>query len=120
MSDATDAAERGTADWLEAVRLQRSATPDHNDFYALGGELVAAVRALREMVAVLAGQVRDYGEGRSLRDDEGGDPSLRRLRAGIALEQAGAHLSSAEASLEHYWSALGHIGLAEPTTESED
>src|SRR6185503_18811778 len=57
-------AELCTAGWEDAVRLQRWATPDHADFYALAGEMVAA---LDDLAHVLHRQVTRYGQGRRAR-----------------------------------------------------
>ena len=55
--------------WEDAVRLQRWATPDHADFYALAGEMVATLHALDDLAQVLRRQVAGYADpaGRAAR-----------------------------------------------------
>ena len=52
----------GTAAWEDAVRLQRWATADHADFYALAGEMVATLYALDDLAQVLGRQVAGYAD----------------------------------------------------------
>lgn len=114
MSDATEAAERGTDAWKTAVTTQQAAPPDHGDFYTLCGELVGTLRALEQLAGVLFRQVDGYGEGRELRDDAGGDPAFRLSAAVGRLGALGPPLSHAEWVAEQAWSEVGHIGLVEP------
>ena len=86
-------AEAGTGGWEDAVRLQRWATPDHADFYALAGEMVATLRALDDLARLLRRQVAGYARtqqdrGRRLYDDTRQvDPAERLQTAVIALEE---------------------------------
>src|SRR5690348_18268721 len=80
-------AQQGTAGWEDAVRLQRWATPDHADFYAVAGEIVATLYALDDLTQVLHRQVSRYGQGRRLYDD------THQVDPGVRLEQAAAELA---------------------------
>ena len=53
-------AQTGTSAWEDAVRLQRWATSDHADFYALACETVATLHALEDLARVLRRQVAGY------------------------------------------------------------
>lgn len=107
---AVDAAEAGTGEWRAAVVAQRSATPDHADFYGIACELVGTLRALEALIRVLSDQVAAYGLGRVLRDDEGGDPAVRLADAADELARTRALLARAEQTANGFWSAIGHIG----------
>lgn len=114
MSDAVEAAERGTAEWYRAVRQQRVATPtDHADFYALAGETVSTLRKLRYLAGVLQMQVQEYGQGRELYDDtRGAVTAAERLTAAAdALGMLIHALDIAERFGNEFWSAIGHIGV---------
>src|ERR1700750_2888093 len=79
-------AETATGAWEDAVRLQRWATPDHADFYALAGEIVATLSALDDLMQVLHRQVSGYGQGRRLYDDtRQADPGARLVAAAAEL-----------------------------------
>src|SRR4051794_6771878 len=68
-TEAVTRAEAGVSGWEDAVRLQRWATPDHADFYALAGEIVATLHALDDLARVLRRQVAGYADGRAVYDD---------------------------------------------------
>ena len=77
------------AAWADAARLQRWATPDHADFYALAGEMVATLHALDDLAQVCAGRSPATRSGRTVYDDTRAvDPQARlgrgRRRAGTA------------------------------------
>ncbi len=111
--EAVVSAERGTQAWRRVVRVQIAAAPDHGDFYSLGGELVATLRALEALAGVLDRQVAGYGQGRVLRDDEGRDPSRRLALAAAHLGDAGEALGRGARSANRFWSAIGHIAVEE-------
>jgi hypothetical protein len=108
---AVKAAEAGAGEWRAAVVAQRSATADHADFYGLGCELVATLRALEALTRLLGEQVASYGLGRLLRDDECGDPAVRLADAADELARTRALLALAERTANGFWSAIGHIAV---------
>ena len=115
-------AEAGVSGWEDAVRLQRWATPDHADFYALAGEIVATLYALDDLAQVLRRQVAGYGQaqqdrGRRLYDDSYGqvDPAVRLADAVDELDGLAAHLPETQGSANRFWSAIGHIGVEDVT-----
>src|SRR5690242_15130916 len=98
-------AEQGTAGWEDAVRLQRWASPDHADFYALAGEMVATLYALDDLAQVLHWQVSRYGQGRRLYDDTRQvDPAARLADAAAELTGLRAQLQAAQALANRFWS----------------
>jgi hypothetical protein len=111
--------EVGTAGWEDAVRLQRWATPDHADFYALAGEIVATLYALDDLTQVLHRQVSRYGQGRRLYDDTHQvDPGVRLEQAAAELAGLRQQLQAAQAPANRFWSVIGHIGV-EPDDAGE-
>jgi len=105
-------AEAGTAEWEDAVRLQRWATPGHADFYALAGEMVSTLYALEDLAQVLGRQVSGYGRGRRLYDDTRQvDPAERLQVAASALQELHLLASSAADRANRFWTAIGHIGV---------
>lgn len=104
-------AERASCLWRRAALGQQQAAPDHGEFYALAGELVATVRALDAMAAVLSHQVARYGQGRTLRDDQGLAPGARLVDAVVVLGWVRKSLSQAEDGANRFWSAIGHIAV---------
>jgi hypothetical protein len=112
-------AERGSAGWEDAVRLQRWATPNHADFYALAGEIVATLSALDDLADVVHHQVSRYGQGRRLYDDTRQvDPGVRLVEAAGELADLREQLQAAQAPANRFWSTVGHIGV-EPGNASE-
>ncbi len=109
-------AETGTAAWEDAVRLQRWATSDHPDFYALACETVATLHALEDLAVVLRRQVAGYAttqqaRGRQVYDDTRQiDPRHRLAEAGTDLDLLADRLRSAERAANAFWSGIGHIG----------
>jgi hypothetical protein len=88
-------AERGTAGWEDAVRLQRWATPDHADFYALAGEIVATLYALDDLGQVLGRQVAAYAQtaqerGRVVYDDTRQVDPVERLQTAVGRARGDA------------------------------
>ena len=67
--NASEHADLGATSWVQAVRAQLDAAPDHADFYALAGEMAATLSALQDGANVLRRQVARYGEGRDVYDD---------------------------------------------------
>jgi hypothetical protein len=106
-------AEIGVNGWEDAVRLQRWATPDHADFYALAGEIVSTLHALDDLAGVLRRQVTDYGHGRTVYDDTRGavDPATRLASAAAELVLLGQALVAAQGPANRFWSAIGDIGV---------
>jgi hypothetical protein len=111
MSRSASAAEA----WEDAVRLQRWASPDHADFYVLAGEVVRTVYALEDLTRVLGRQVAGYGRGRAVFDDSWQvEPAVRLADAVGELSRLGAALGMAERAGNAFWSAIGHIRVAQP------
>jgi hypothetical protein len=118
-------AERGTAAWEDAARLQRWATADHADFYALAGEVVASLYALDDLAQVLGRQVAGYADtqrtrGRVVYDDTGRiDPMVRLVAAVEALAATRDALATATRAANEFWSAVGHIGTQADSAPSD-
>lgn len=109
-------AEQATDGWDDVARLQRWATPDHADFYALAGELVSTLHAVEDLAEVLVAQVGGYGRGRALYDDTRDvDPVARLADATEQLRAARAGVVIASARFNEFWSSIGHIGVEVPT-----
>lgn len=109
-------AERGAHAWRTAVHEQRSAELDHSDFYALAAELVDTLRVVEEVLCDLAVRADLYADavpaGQRVYDDTRTvDPRTRLAEAAGALRAAVRPLRSAEAGVDRYWSAVGHIGV---------
>lgn len=108
---ALDRAADGTDGWEQAVRFQRQATPDHADFYALAGEIVATLHALDDLTEILSRQVAGYAEGRPVYDDTRTvDPAARLGEATALLRDTRAGVRAAALASNRFWSAIGHIG----------
>lgn len=105
-------AEAGEQAWAEAARLQREATPDHGEFYALAAALVPTLYALHDVTHVLRGQVADYGTGRAVYDDTRTiDPRVRLAQAAEQLTRTRDALAAAHHHANAFWSAISHIGV---------
>ena len=104
-------AEIGGDSWRSVAHAQRSATPDHSDWYAITAELVDTLRCLAAVASVLAQQVDGYGRGRVLRDDAGMDPAERLAQAGLLGTQLRVEIDRAERTANRFWSAIGHIAV---------
>jgi hypothetical protein len=105
---ATNAADS----WRSAALSQRTATPDHSDFYNLTAEVVDTLQALSQLFAVLRIQIAGYGDGRTLRDDEPGhDPAERLVMACGLAGLLQRDLDVAERSAQRFWSEIGHIAV---------
>lgn len=105
-------AETGAEAWVTAVRHQHHAAPDHSDFYALGGDMVATLRSVQDLARLLDGQVQRYGEHRPVYDDSGQvDPQQRLTAATVELEALADQLGAAIWSADRYWNAISHIGV---------
>jgi hypothetical protein len=109
-------AEQATDAWDDVARLQKWASPNHADFYALAGELVGTLHAVEDLTCVLAGQVAGYGTGRTLYDDTHAvDPAARLAEARTQLDAALGAISTASSRLNECWSTIGHVGVEVPT-----
>lgn len=108
---ASQVAESGAEAWRRVVVLQRAAEPDHGDWYGLAGEMVATVRALEDLAAVVIAQVIGYGHDHVLRDDEGQDPHERLADVVRGMRRFAEQLCDAEFDLHQAWSASGHIAV---------
>lgn len=110
---AVELAEAGTQAWRDAVGAQRRAASDHGEFYALAGELVATLGALKALADVLIRQVARYEQGRVLRDDEGAQPAARLASAVTDLLRVRELLFGAERAANRFWSEIGHVAVEE-------
>lgn len=111
------AAEIGADGWTEVARHQRWAAADHADFYSIAGDALATVNALEDLTEILAGQVAEYGQGRTLYDDSYTvDPAARLADAAAQLRSAHAALRQASQAVNEFWSAIGHIGVRDTPT----
>lgn len=120
---AVQRAAAATASWKDAARLQRRATPDHAEFYALAGEIVETLYSLDDLVRVLARQVDRYERtqrerGQQVYDDSRGgvDPTVRLSGACDDLQMLVDGLSVAVRPANAFWSAIGHIGVEDATS----
>jgi hypothetical protein len=112
-------AEKGATAWQAAADYQAGAAPDHAAFYALAGDLVDTLRALSAITWTLAIHTGRYDQGREVYDDENANPAHRLRAAVIALEEARRRIAQAERAANHYWSAIGHIGVRHHDDEGE-
>lgn len=104
-------AEIGGDSWRSVVHTQRSATPDHSDWYSITGEVVDTLRCLFSLADVFASQIRRYGRDRIVRDDAGMVPADRLERAVLHAENLRAHLADAESAAAGFWSEISHIAV---------
>ncbi|WP_300008292.1 hypothetical protein [Pseudonocardia sp.] len=118
---AVQLAEAGAEAWVTVVRHQLDASADHSDFYALGGDMVATLRALQDLARLLDRQVQRYGEQRGVYDDSGEvDPHERLTAAAVEMEAVADALGSVIWSADRYWNAISHIGVDDgPAAEGE-
>lgn len=111
-SPAVVRAEAGARAWRAAVRHQRSAVPDHADFYALAADVCETLRALEDLAHVLAAQVHTYDQGRRLYDDSRQvDPRERLASASLSLVAVADMLIDAQVHANAFFSAIGHVGV---------
>lgn len=108
---ASEQAERARDLWEEAVRIERTADPEHGAWYRIAGEMVGTLRALQSMASLLGDRVARYDEDQVLRDDEGHDPAARLLECNNLLLELEAVLVSADSAANAFWSSVGHIGV---------
>lgn len=108
---ASEQAERARDLWEEAVRIERTADPDHGEWYAIARDMVGTLWALQSMAGLLKGRVAKYDHDRIVRDDAGVDPAARLAECRALLVELEATLTSAEASANGFWSAIGHVGV---------
>ena len=98
-----------------AVRRQSAeADPAHEEFYAWGYVLSELTARVQDAARVLGRQVAAYGNGRELRDDEGGDPVERLTLAVRLLDEVSAAAGAANSAARLYHSAVGHIAVETP------
>lgn len=110
------AAEQATAAWKDAERLQRWASGDHSDFYALAAEIEDTLYALHGLSITLRSQVAQYATGRTLYDDTHEmDPADRLNDATECLSSLASVLVAAQRYASGFHSAIGHIGAEMPT-----
>ena len=109
---AVAAAETAADSWDKAVRMQRRATADHADFYALARDMVATLHALDDLTRVLDAQVTRYMQRDDLYDDTRTvDPVQRLHEAADELADLRVALHDALGPANRFWSAIGHIGV---------
>ncbi|MBN9113495.1 MAG: hypothetical protein J0I34_32520 [Pseudonocardia sp.] len=117
--EAVREAAAGAKAWRAAVRAQRTAEPDHADFYAMTADVVDTLAAVAGLAEVLAWQVAHYGDTRPVYDDTGVvDPRERLDAAAMDLHELAASLRSADRIANTFWSRIGHIGVDTPADDS--
>lgn len=97
--------------WEEAVRIERTADPEHGAWYTIAGEMVGTLRALQSMTTLIADRLASYDEDRILRDDEGHEPAARLDECNARLTELEAILGSADSAADAFWSSVGHVGV---------
>lgn len=97
--------------WEEAVRIERTADPEHGTWYAIAGEMVGTLQALQSMTTLIANRLASYDEGRTVLDDEGRDPAARLDECNAQLTELEAILLSADSAANAFWSSVGHVGV---------
>ncbi|ODU01351.1 MAG: hypothetical protein ABS81_20890 [Pseudonocardia sp. SCN 72-86] len=118
-TEAVREAAAGAKAWRAAVRAQRTAEPDHADFYAMTADVVDTLAAVAGLAEVLAWQVAHYGDTRPVYDDSGVvDPRERLDAAAMDLHELAASLRSADRIANTFWSRVGHIGVDLSAVES--
>ncbi|AEA22311.1 hypothetical protein Psed_0029 [Pseudonocardia dioxanivorans CB1190] len=110
----------GAKAWRAAVHAQRTADPDHADFYAMTADLVDTLAAVAGLAEVLAWQVARYGDTRPVYDDSGVvDPRERLDAAALDLHELAACVRSADRVANTFWSRIGHIGVHDEPTDQQ-
>ncbi|GEL26774.1 hypothetical protein PSU4_57280 [Pseudonocardia sulfidoxydans NBRC 16205] len=116
--EAVREARAGAKAWRATVHAQRTAEPDHADFYAMTADVVDTLAAVAGLAEVLAWQVAHYGDTRPVYDDTRVvDPRERLDAAAMDLHELAARLRSADRIANTFWSRIGHIGV-DDTTDS--
>lgn len=93
------------------MRIERTADPEHGEWYRIAGEMVGTLRALQGMASLLRDRVTRYDEDRIVRDDEGRDPAARLDECNAQLIELEAVLVSADSAANAFWSSVGHVGV---------
>lgn len=104
-------AEIGGDSWRSVAHAQRSATPDHLDWYAITAELVDTLRCLAAVASVLSQQADGYGHGRALRDYGGIDPAERLAQVRSLAAQLRVEIEAAERTAHRFRSVIDHIAV---------
>ncbi|AEA26544.1 hypothetical protein Psed_4386 [Pseudonocardia dioxanivorans CB1190] len=116
--EAVREATAGAKAWRAAVHAQRSAEPNHADFYAMAADVVDTLAALGGLAEVLAWQVAHYGDTRPVYDDSRAfDPRERLDLAALDLCELAARMREADRVVNTFWSRIGHIGVDSPVDE---
>ncbi|ODU04162.1 MAG: hypothetical protein ABS81_11605 [Pseudonocardia sp. SCN 72-86] len=117
--EAVREAAAGAKAWRAAVRAQRTAEPDHADFYAMTADVVDTLAAVAGFAEVLSWQVAHYGDARPVYDDTGVvDPRERLDAAAMDLHELAASLRTADRIANTFWSRIGHIGVDDSASDS--
>ncbi|MBN9113696.1 MAG: hypothetical protein J0I34_33595 [Pseudonocardia sp.] len=117
--EAVREARAGAKSWRTAVLSQRTAVPDHADFYAMTADVVDTLAAVAGLAEVLAWQVAHYGDTRPVYDDSRVvDPRERLDAAAMDLHELAACLRGADQVANTFWSRISHIGVDDATTDS--
>ncbi len=115
--EAVRQADAGARAWRAVVHAQRSAAPDHADFYALAAELVDTLASIGSLAGVLARQVEDYAQGQAVGervyDDSRTVDPVARLADAAQWLRALSDVFDDDASryVNRFWDAIGHIGV---------
>lgn len=116
--EAVRKAATGANAWRAVVHAQRTAEPDHSDFYAMAADIVDTLAALGGLAEVMAWQVAHYGDARPVYDDSRTfDPRERLDLAALDLRELAARMRDADRVVNAFWSRIGHIGVDESADE---
>lgn len=119
--DRNERLARVTGNVAEIVEAQRcEADPAHEDFYAWGGALDEMTRRLAHACRVLDGQIREYGDTRILRDDDGMDPSERVHRMRVVVRNLGVLLEQANVVARSYHQEASHLAVEADPDDDDD
>ncbi|ODU06700.1 MAG: hypothetical protein ABS81_04275 [Pseudonocardia sp. SCN 72-86] len=113
--EAVREASAGAKAWRAVVHAQRTAEPDHADFYAMAADVVDTLAALAGLAEVMAWQVAHYGNTRPVYDDSRAfDPRERLDLAALDLRELATRMRAADRVVNAFWSRIGHIGVDSP------
>ncbi|RTL61295.1 MAG: hypothetical protein EKK42_35560 [Pseudonocardiaceae bacterium] len=119
--EAVREARAGAKAWRATVLAQRTAEPDHADFYAMTADVVDTLSAMASLAEVWAWQVAHYGDTRPVYDDSRVvDPRERLDAAAMDLHELAARLRSADQIANTFWSRISHIGVHDSDDSIDD
>jgi hypothetical protein len=121
-SAAVRRASAGAEAWRAALDAQRSAVPDHADFYGLTREWVFTFGPLGELMHVISGQVAGYADslpsGEQVYEDERrDDPRVLLAEAAQLLDGLAFQVTGIALEINRFWSLIGRIGVEQTRPE---